>query len=189
MLDGSEHRILIIGCSGAGKSTLARRLGPLLDLPVIHLDQHYWSAGWQEPDPDEWIDAVAALLHEPRWIMDGYFGGTLEQRVAACDLVVFLDFPTRVCIWRVLRRWMKHRKTTRADMAPGCPEGIDLSFLAWTWRFRMSCRPRILRLLSNESIKVVTLRRSADTVRFLRDVQLRSKPSPANSDGDQVREQ
>lgn len=35
-------RFVIVGSGGAGKSTLA--LGETLDLPVIHLDKHYWQA-------------------------------------------------------------------------------------------------------------------------------------------------
>ena len=36
------QRVAIIGSCGAGKSTLAKSLGEKLDLPVIHLDAHYW---------------------------------------------------------------------------------------------------------------------------------------------------
>jgi adenylate kinase family enzyme len=31
---------MVVGPGGAGKSTLAARIGPLLGLPVIHLDRH-----------------------------------------------------------------------------------------------------------------------------------------------------
>ena len=40
------QRIIIIGCGGAGKSTLARKLGEVLDLPVVHLDQLFWKPNW-----------------------------------------------------------------------------------------------------------------------------------------------
>ena len=38
-------RILVIGSPGAGKSMLARRLAERFDLPLIHLDREYFSAG------------------------------------------------------------------------------------------------------------------------------------------------
>jgi adenylate kinase family enzyme len=98
------RKILIIGCSGAGKSTLARQVGRITDLPVIHLDQHYWPPGWQEPDRATWRCKVSALIAQPRWVMDGNYRRTLALRLAEADTVIFLDFPTWLCLVRVLRR-------------------------------------------------------------------------------------
>lgn len=55
------QRIAIMGCLGSGKSTLARKLGAALDLPVVHMDQHYFSPGWVEPNHDDWRAKVAGL--------------------------------------------------------------------------------------------------------------------------------
>jgi adenylate kinase family enzyme len=48
---------------------------------VIHLDQHYWRSGWQEPEPQEWREQVEALIAQPRWIMDGNYGQSLPRRL------------------------------------------------------------------------------------------------------------
>ncbi len=37
-----RRRIAVIGCGGSGKTHLARRLGALLNVPVIHLDAVYY---------------------------------------------------------------------------------------------------------------------------------------------------
>src|SRR5262249_29289143 len=47
--DGSMRRVMVVGCAGAGKTTLARSLAARLRLPLIHLDFHFWRAGWQLP--------------------------------------------------------------------------------------------------------------------------------------------
>lgn len=47
------QRVLIIGPCGSGKSTLARALAPRLGLPLIHMDQLGWRAGWVETEKAE----------------------------------------------------------------------------------------------------------------------------------------
>ena len=124
-------RVLIIGSGGAGKSTLTVQLGPILGLPVIHLDSLYWKQGWQQLDKDIWRDTVSGLVAGDEWIMDGNYGGTLDIRVPAADTVVYLDFPPLLCLWRVIKRRFQYNKCGRPDMAPGCPEQITLAFLRY----------------------------------------------------------
>ena len=57
----TPRRWLILGSGGAGKSTFARQFGPLVDLPVIHLDLHYWKPGWVETEKSAWRERVAEL--------------------------------------------------------------------------------------------------------------------------------
>ena len=121
-----RRRILVVGSGGAGKSTFARQLGELTGLPVVHLDRHFWRAGWKATPTDEWNTTVAQLAATPEWIMDGNFGGSLAIRAPRCDAVVFFDFPRLICLWGVLQRWLRFRGQTpsrydgrlpRADVA------------------------------------------------------------------------
>jgi len=157
----------VIGCSGAGKTTLALELGRLTGLPVIHLDQIYWRPGWQKTPDEEWRNTVHGLIDQDEWIMDGNFSGTLPERVAKADLVVFFDFPTYVCVRRVLARWIKYRGRTRPDLHPGCPEKIDIEFLKWIWQYNKRSRPRVIKLLEEaQHTKTVFLRNGNDVARF-----------------------
>ncbi|WP_207232303.1 AAA family ATPase [Micromonospora kangleipakensis] len=65
------RRILIVGSAGAGKSTLAREVARRLDLPLIHLDRHYWRPGWVASGDARFRAEVAALAARPAWVMDG----------------------------------------------------------------------------------------------------------------------
>jgi adenylate kinase family enzyme len=117
------QRVLIIGSPGAGKSTFARRLAASTALPVVHLDQHYWLAGWTEPDADTWHETIKQLLAQPRWIMDGDYGGTLDMRLRDADTVFFLDLPRWLCIMRVLKRITTTYGRTRPDLQMDAPSG------------------------------------------------------------------
>jgi adenylate kinase family enzyme len=159
-------RILIIGSGGAGKSTLARKLGEKTGIEVIHLDQLYWKSGWVKMPADEWAGLVGELLKGESWIMDGNFGGTFEMRAAAADTIIFLEISRFICLYRVLKRWMKYRGTNRPDMTPGCNEKVDWEFIMWIWNYpenaknrkepllkRLEAEKTVLRLKSNRGIE------------------------------------
>ena len=108
------RRVLIVGSGGAGKSTVAVLLGARLQLPVIHLDAHYWHPGWVATPRDEWHAQVAELVERDAWVMDGNYGGTMEQRLAACDTVVLLTCH----VWCVCGALCGARFVTRAGRDP-----------------------------------------------------------------------
>lgn len=139
------RRVLLIGCGGSGKSTLAVPLGKRLGLPVIHLDEHYWRPGWVEPPRDEWHRQVDELLAREAWLMDGNYGGTLERRMQACDTIVFLDRPRRVCLWHILKR--RFDTGRRPGLAEGCSERETWAFLRWVWSYPRRHRPGVLELI------------------------------------------
>ena len=162
-------RIAIIGPGGAGKSTLARQMGAKTGLPVVHLDAVYWREGWTETPKDVWEQTVRELTRQSEWITDGNYGGTMELRLAAADTIIFLDLPPLLCVRRVVRRWRQFRHQSRPDMAPGCPEKLDLVFLRWVWNYRRDRRPDILARMNKyaEGRRLVHLQSSMQVRRFL----------------------
>jgi len=133
-------RIMVMGSSGSGKSTLAMRLGGITGLPVVHIDCLFWKPGWVESPKDELDAKVRAAADGPAWIIDGHFKRTLGYRLERADTVIFLDFNRCVCLWRVLKRWMKYYGKSRPDMTQGCHEKIDLPFLKWIWDYSKNVR-------------------------------------------------
>ena len=137
------QRICVIGCGGTGKSTLARLLGERLGLPVHHLDVMFWRAGWQPGTNAKLTADLEPVVNSERWIIDGNFAATLPMRVARADAVVWLDLPTHEALWGALRRAAHYRGRSRPDMAQGCVESFDWSFLRWVLEFREKSRPQI----------------------------------------------
>ena len=167
-------RIAVIGSCGAGKSVLSVELGKRLGLPVIHLDQLAWQAGWVEVDRDELVRRQqAAFTRGAQWIADGNYGSTMALRLATADTIIFLDFPTAICTYRVLKRRAQWSGRTRPDMAPGCPErfleGEFPKFMRYVITFRRKHRPRILEKLAqlDRSQRVITLHSPREVDRFL----------------------
>ncbi|RYY24015.1 MAG: hypothetical protein EOP62_18120 [Sphingomonadales bacterium] len=165
------ERIMIIGSPGSGKSTLARELAAREGLPLFHLDQLYWSAGWVETDKAKWAAQVAELAAQPRWIIDGNYSGTQDVRLARADRVILIDLSPFRCTWRIIKRVLASRGKTRPDMAEGCPERFSLTFLWYVLSFRIRALPRTLEKLEGYNGELVWLGTPHEIAGFLKSEQ------------------
>lgn len=111
-------RINVTGNAGAGKSTLAQQLGEVLALPVFPLDSIVWMPGWQKTPIQQRRAFEQDLINQPSWIIDG----VSDHIRQASDLVLFLDVPRRVCVWRCLQRSIRYFNRTRPGLPSNCPE-------------------------------------------------------------------
>ena len=165
------ERIVIIGCSGSGKSTLARALKEKLGLPLVHLDQLWWKAGWQNVTREEFDSRLAMALNMDQWIMDGNFNRTIPQRLEKCDTVIYLDFSRWACLWGVAQRILKNRGKVRPDMAEGCPERFDWEFIKWVWNFNENNRVRNYTYLAQaKHAKKIVLKNRREVKNFLKQL-------------------
>jgi adenylate kinase family enzyme len=126
-------RVLIIGGPGSGKSTLAKRLHAATGLPLFHLDKLYWRPGWNTTPKDEWRLLVTRLCASEEWIMDGGYDSTFDIRMPRADWILWLNLPRYAALPRILKRTLLSLGRIRPDLAPGCPERIDWTFLKWAW--------------------------------------------------------
>ena len=163
------RRILVIGCSGAGKSTFSKKLSQSTGLPLVSLDKEFWQPGWTMTPRAEWRQRVARLCQAERWIMDGTFDSSLDLRLPLADTVLWFKLPRWLCMVRVAKRVASTYGRVRSEMAPGCPERIDLEFLRYIWTFEKQQDPNIVRALQNygSHITPVIFRRDAEAEHFL----------------------
>lgn len=148
----TPQRILVLGSGGSGKTTFSRQLAATTQLPLYHLDALYWKPGWSAPDKAQWQRKVAELVEQPRWIMDGSYGGTLTTRVPKADLIVFLDMSKYQCIWNILKRRFLYAKIwgkIRPGMPAECPETLYFSFLKWVWQYPEKHKPKVLETIAH----------------------------------------
>lgn len=152
------QKVMIIGCCGAGKSSLARRLHEKTDLPLIHLDQHYHLPEWQEPSKEDWQSKMHKLVSGDRWIIDGNYGGTMDIRMSKADTIIYMDYPTVRCLWRVIKRTWKFHGAVRPDMPAGCPERFNLEFLHYVATYNLTRRKGIFRRIEKAGIVPIIIR-------------------------------
>lgn len=152
------RRILILGPPGAGKSTLAKKIAAARGLPLVHLDQYLFEADWKEHPPDVWREKLTRLLAQEAWVMEGQ-RNNLALRLSRCDVVIYLDLPLALCLWRILKRRFMTYKTPRTCIRPDCPEVLNWRFIKYAVLFnrkRAGVFEVMTRLLPQERLLVLT---------------------------------
>jgi adenylate kinase family enzyme len=156
------NRIVVVGPCGSGKSTFARELAEIRKLPLVHLDTVFWQPGWIPSPENAWLEKQHVLAASERWILDGTYAPTLPLRLSRAELAVHLDYPRWIYIPRLLRRIMMSWNYVRPDMAQGCPERLDLTFLSYAWQFRNQQRSAIISALASHSVPELRLSHPRD---------------------------
>lgn len=127
-------KIVIIGYSGSGKSTLAKTLSNHYNIPVLHLDSVNFLPGWQERNKDEFNQIVRQFIDEnSSWIIDGNYHRIAPERFLEADQLFFLNYNRFFCLKSVIKRYKENKGKARCDMAEGCKEKIDFTFLYWVF--------------------------------------------------------
>lgn len=172
------RRVRVVGNSGAGKTTFARRLARALDAPHVELDEVFWGPGWVKRDAEEARADLRARTAGPRWVVDGNWdsrhGGVLD----AADTVVWLAYPRRTVVSRVVRRTL-WRGLTRRELWHGNRESLanlrhtdpERNIVLWAWHHHASVAERYGARAQEPGSDVVRLPSPRAAERWLREVE------------------
>ena len=153
-------KIIVIGSPGSGKSTVSRALHNKTGIPLYHLDMMYWNADKTTVEKSVFLERLSTVLEKDEWIIDGNYGSTMELRMAACDTVIFLDYPLEVCLDGIKER----RGKSCSDM-PWIETEEDAEFIEFIKNYNEQQKPKVMKLLekySNKNIIVFKSREEAD---------------------------
>ena len=166
------RRVAVIASASAnGKTTVGRQIADRLAVPFVELDALVHGPDWTETPDDVLRATLAPILAGDGWVIDGGYQRKLGDRVlAAADLVVWLDLPLRVWLYRLTRRtWRRIRSDEllwngNRESLRGAIWGWD-SLFPWALRSHIRHRrewPQRLR-----DFRVVRLRSQAEVDRFV----------------------
>ncbi len=146
-------KVVVIGSPGSGKSYLSSYLGNYMNLEVIHLDDHYWKENWTEPSKEVWEKKVLELTEAKSWIIEGNFSSTLRSRLEKCDLVIYLDFSTCVCLLSVIKRHLSIKLGNKNLLPLHVRDGSKASdgifkFLLYVFLFKRNNRKAMIKMLN-----------------------------------------
>ena len=164
-------KIIVIGCPGSGKSTLSRKLHNITEIPLYHLDMMFWNEDKTTVEKSVFLKRLSEVLIKDSWIIDGNFSSTMECRMNECDTVIFLDYPTDVCLDGVEKR----RGKPRGDI-PWIETEEDEEFTEFIKTFNVSRKPAILELLDKYKEKNILIFKSREEAdRFLNECEGKSE--------------
>ena len=105
----SRVKIHIIGIPSAGKTTLANGLADRLGRPHYALDGlAFVDARWTLRPASERDEMLGEILQQPGFITEGGFLGWTDDLLTEADLIIWLDPPLRVLVWRHVLRFARH---------------------------------------------------------------------------------
>jgi len=168
-------RIAVVGNAGSGKSTVGRKLHQLLHLPLYHLEQYFWKAGWVHPDRDAYKIIHHELCDRNEWMIEGINVSLWDHRMSQAQAIVILKIPCLLCMWRIIKRTILYYAAETPASPPGCHERISpefFKFLKWMWDFEAKYNAKGTELIeqygATKQIYVLHLQKEIDA--FIRNV-------------------
>lgn len=156
-------KIVILGGSGSGKSTLASKIGKYTGYPTYHLDALFLESDFSMKDKALWPEISNVFLKQDVGVVEGNYSSNIPLRIKWADLIIFIDTPTWLQLFRIIRRFLyvKFGKENRVGTHSESKEKMKLNFLIWVLKWNRTRRNKTLKILEEQALnkKVVIINR------------------------------
>jgi len=181
------QRAAVVGVTGSGKTTLAGALAARLGVPHVEMDALNWLRGWQPIERAEFRRRVDAVTSAPGWVTDGNYREVRDLVWGRAQALIWLDYPLRVNLWRLLRRSL-HRIVTHEELWNGNRESVRGQFFSrdslfvYAVRSRPGLRQNIRRALADDypHLQVIHLTSPHAADRWLEKIVVQSRRLDGN---------
>jgi adenylate kinase family enzyme len=141
----NPSRVLFYGVTGSGKSSAAHAYAAASGLPEFSADDDIgWLPGWQQRTVEQQREIAAAVAARDRWVLDSAYGVWADIVVPRAELVVALDYPRWLSLFRLVRRSLR-RIITRQPVCNGNVETLGRLVARdsiFYWHFNSFARKR-----------------------------------------------
>lgn len=169
------RRILVAGVTGSGKTTLAARVGRILDIPHVEMDDLHWGPDWSTRH--DFIENVRELAQRDAWITEWQYAEARPIVLGRAQALVWVDLPTRLQLWRLLRRTVVRHANREPLWRAGMVEPplwrvfTDPDHIVrWGWRTRHKYRQEyaetFAQLRDRDDFELVHLRSAREVDRW-----------------------
>ena len=126
---GGLDRVVVVGTTGSGKTALAREVARALDVPHVEFDAYRHGPDWSETPDDVFRERLRDALAGGSWVGDGNYRVARSVVWPRATLLLWLDYPLRVVLWRLCRRIVR-RAVGRGELWHGNRESIRQQLLS-----------------------------------------------------------
>ncbi len=135
------QRAAVVGVTGSGKTTLADSLAARLNVPHVEMDALNWQRGWQPIERAEFRRRVDTATSAPGWVSDGNYREVRDLVWGRAQVLVWLDYPLTLILWRLLCRSLR-RISTHEELWNGNRESVRGLFFSSDSLFVYAVRSR-----------------------------------------------
>jgi len=174
------QRFLVAGVSGVGKTTLAREIARVTGIAHTEIDALYHGPNWTPRE--RFLDDVRHLAAGSSWVTEWQYRDARPILLARADLLIWLDFPRRISLGRVIRRtWRRsrsHEVLWNGNREPGMAHALFAKEGVIRWAIRTHNRyPRLIAEARHEwpAVAVVRLTSQSEAQSLLEALETTSE--------------